>query len=101
MVDEEMISIVCYLVMPRFKTQIPQLSSSHPMDIHEKFHIVPEGNEGTKRAVMIGINYEGQEGELSGCQNDVKHVSTEQRNGGFLCFCYVERISITRLSQLQ
>lgn len=46
------------------------------MDIHEKFHIVPEDNEGTKRAVMIGINYEGQEGELSGCHNDVKHVST-------------------------
>lgn len=45
------------------------------MDIHEKFHIVPEDNEGTKRAVMIGINYEGQEGELSGCHNDVKHVS--------------------------
>ena len=45
------------------------------MDIHEKFHIVPEGSEGTKRAVMIGINYEGQAGELSGCQNDVNHVS--------------------------
>ena len=45
------------------------------MDIHEKFHIVPEDSEGTKRAVMIGINYEGQAGELSGCQNDVQHVS--------------------------
>jgi len=55
-------------------SQIPQLSSSRPMDIHEKFHLVPEDSEGTKRAVMIGINYEGQAGELSGCQNDVKHM---------------------------
>ena len=33
--------------------------------------------QGTKRAVMIGINYVGQDGELSGCHNDVKHVSIE------------------------
>lgn len=55
-------------------SQIPQLSSSRPMDINEKFHLVPEEFEGTKRAVMIGINYVGQEGELSGCHNDVKHM---------------------------
>lgn len=44
--------------------------------MHEKFHVVPEGSVGTKRAVMIGINYVGQEGELSGCQNDVQNVSS-------------------------
>jgi len=42
--------------------------------MNEHFHVVPAGSEGTKRAVMIGINYVGQEGELSGCHNDVKHV---------------------------
>ena len=61
-----------------FSLQIPQLSSSRPMDIHEKFHIVPEGSEGTKRAVMIGINYVGQDGELSGCHNDVNNVSSHE-----------------------
>ena len=40
-------------------TQIPQLSSSRPLDIHTKFDIVPEHCKGTKRAVMIGINYTG------------------------------------------
>jgi len=45
------------------------------MDMNSHFHIVPEGSTGTRRAVMIGINYRGQEGELSGCQNDVKNVS--------------------------
>ena len=40
-----------------------------------KFEIVPENFSGTRRAVMIGINYVGQQGELSGCHNDVKNVS--------------------------
>ena len=39
------------------------------------FHIVPQGSNDVRRAVLIGINYTGQEGELSGCQNDVKNVS--------------------------
>lgn len=41
----------------------------------QTFHIVPDGSTGTRRAVMIGINYTGQDGELKGCQNDVKNVS--------------------------
>lgn len=57
-------------------SQIPQLSSSRPININEKFNIAPEGSEGTRRAVMIGINYTGQDGELSGCHNDVKNVSS-------------------------
>ena len=49
------------------------------MNINEKFHIVPDDAVGTKRAVMVGINYVGQEGELSGCHNDVKHVRSNQQ----------------------
>lgn len=55
-------------------TQIPQLSSSRPLDIHQSFNIVPANFTGTRRAVMIGINYTGQQGQLSGCHNDVKNM---------------------------
>jgi metacaspase-1 len=52
-------------------SQIPQLSSSKEMDIfHEDFYLVPPECTGTKRAVLIGINYFGQQGELTGCIND-------------------------------
>mmetsp|Transcript_4038 Transcript_4038/g.5802 ORF Transcript_4038/g.5802 Transcript_4038/m.5802 type:complete len:318 (-) Transcript_4038:207-1160(-) len=53
-------------------SQIPQLSASRPIDIKEKFDLVPDNIAGTKRAVMIGINYVGDNpGELRGCHNDV------------------------------
>lgn len=55
-------------------TQIPQLSSSRPMDISTKFDISQPDFNGTKRAVMIGINYIGQDGELRGCHNDVLNM---------------------------
>lgn len=55
-------------------TQIPQLSSSRTMSVNTKFDFTPEGSTGTKRAVMIGINYIGQNGELSGCHNDVLNM---------------------------
>jgi len=45
-------------------TQIPQLTSSRPLDIHHKFALVPDNFSGTKRAVLIGINYQGQNGTL-------------------------------------
>ena len=51
-------------------SQIPQLSSTHPIDMNTKFEIVPEGLTGRRRAVIIGINYKGQKGELRGCHND-------------------------------
>jgi len=54
--------------------QIPQLSSSRPMDIETRFDLTPENFSGTKRAVLIGINYVGQSGELSGCHNDVLNI---------------------------
>lgn len=55
-------------------TQIPQLSASRKMDVNEKFVVVPQGFRGTKRAVLIGINYVGQQGQLSGCHNDVGNI---------------------------
>ncbi len=54
--------------------QIPQLSSSHSLDVDTPFDLSPEDFSGTKRAVMIGINYVGQAGELAGCHNDVLNM---------------------------
>ncbi len=55
-------------------TQIPQLSSSRELNVDTKFDITPDGFSGTKRAVLIGINYVGQQGELAGCHNDVLNM---------------------------
>lgn len=55
-------------------SQIPQLSSSRMMDVDTLFDISHPDYEGTKRAVMIGINYVGQSGELAGCHNDVLNM---------------------------
>jgi hypothetical protein len=56
-------------------SQIPQLSSSRELDVDTKFDLTPEGDfNGTKRAVLIGINYVGQSGELAGCHNDVLNI---------------------------
>jgi len=50
--------------------QIPQLTSSRSLDVgRTPFHLV--GGSGQRRAVLVGINYRGQSGELSGCHNDV------------------------------
>jgi hypothetical protein len=54
-------------------TQIPQLSASRKMNVQEGFEIVPSGC-GTKRAILVGINYVGQQGQLSGCHNDVGNI---------------------------
>jgi len=55
-------------------SQVPQLSSSRIIDVNDPMVICnPQG--GTKRAVLIGINYVGQNGELSGCHNDVLNIS--------------------------
>ena len=56
-------------------TQIPQLSSSRPLDVESPFEIVPPDATGTKRALLIGINYVGHSsGVLSGCHNDVLNM---------------------------
>ena len=57
--------------------QIPQLSSSRMLDVNHKFEIVPPETieaRGARRAVLIGINYVGQQGQLSGCHNDVNNI---------------------------
>ncbi|KAL1495267.1 hypothetical protein AB1Y20_017127 [Prymnesium parvum] len=51
-------------------TQLPQLSSSRQLQLNEPFSVVGGGG-GKKRALLIGINYVGQQGELRGCHNDV------------------------------
>ena len=53
--------------------QIPQLTSSRPLDVQATpFDL--GGHTGTKRALLIGINYNGQDGELRGCHNDVYNM---------------------------
>lgn len=57
--------------------QIPQLSSSRMIDVNHQFEIIPQqsiSSKGARRAVLIGINYVGQQGQLSGCHNDVKNI---------------------------
>lgn len=54
--------------------QIPQLSSSRMLDVSNPFEIVPQQSQGRRRAVLIGINYEGQQGQLSGCHNDANNI---------------------------
>jgi hypothetical protein len=50
--------------------QVPQLTASQPIDLNHKFDLVPDGATGTRRALLIGINYVGHEqGVLSGCHN--------------------------------
>ena len=44
------------------------------MDVETTFDISHPDFPGTKRAVMIGINYVGQQGELAGCHNDVLNM---------------------------
>lgn len=56
--------------------QVPQLCSSRMMDVNNQFEIVPAESQGHRRAVLIGINYEGQQGQLSGCHNDVKNIKS-------------------------
>eukprot|EP00992_Anisonema_acinus_P013844 TRINITY_DN8965_c0_g1_i1.p1 TRINITY_DN8965_c0_g1~~TRINITY_DN8965_c0_g1_i1.p1 ORF type:complete len:781 (+),score=151.26 TRINITY_DN8965_c0_g1_i1:53-2395(+) len=51
-------------------TQIPQLSSSRDLDLESRFEIAADSG-GRRRALLVGINYVGQQGELRGCINDV------------------------------
>lgn len=54
--------------------QIPQLSSSEAFTIKDPFFIVPNESKGARRAVLVGINYVGQDGALTGCHNDVLNI---------------------------
>lgn len=53
--------------------QIPQLTSSRLVDMEKKMQIVPPGS-GRRRALLIGINYVGQQGALTACHNDVYNL---------------------------
>jgi hypothetical protein len=50
--------------------QVPELTSSRLIDVNKTMYIVPPGATGHRRAILIGINYTGQQGQLSGCHND-------------------------------
>ena len=56
-------------------SQIPQLSSSRPSNLDEKFTLLPPNFSGRRHAVLIGINYVGDNvGELEGSHNDVRRI---------------------------
>lgn len=74
-------------------TQTPQMTGSRPIELKTPFHIVPPGSRGARRALLIGINYTGQEGALTGCHNDVANMKAylmdvhgfEEHNIAILC----------------
>lgn len=58
-------------------TQIPQFTTSKPIDVNAKFDLVPDDSTGTRRALFFGLNYVGHEvGQLSGCHNDCLNMKT-------------------------
>ena len=63
-------------------TQVPQLASSKPIDLTAQFDLTP-GNNRPKKALFIGINYIGQQGELNGCHNDVIQMKQFIETQGF------------------
>lgn len=64
--------------------QIPQLSSGDPMDVRTgKCTFTNPNPNGRYRSLLIGINYVGQQGELSGCHNDVDLVKGFIESQGF------------------
>lgn len=63
------------VLMEKGFDQIPQLSASRLLDANSRFEIVPaDSTPKKKRAILIGINYVGQNGELNGCHNDVHNI---------------------------
>lgn len=63
------------LTLPYFYAFCAQITSSHAIDVNTTFDLVPNEATGTRRALLIGINYEGHSpGQLSGCHNDVKNM---------------------------
>ena len=45
---------------------------------------------GNRKALLIGINYFGQEGELKGCINDVKNIKSMIADHGFTGETFLE-----------
>lgn len=59
--------------------QTPTLTSSRPIRADTPLQIVPPGS-GRRRALLIGINYVGQSGELTACHNDCNHLKEYLEN---------------------
>lgn len=55
-------------------TPVPQMTASRPLVAARPFYIVPPGYTGRRRALIIGINYTGQSGQLRAPQNDAHNV---------------------------
>lgn len=53
---------------------VPQFSSSRPLDKPRSFHVVPPGFSGRRRALLIGVNFMGQKGQLRAPHNDCHNV---------------------------
>ena len=63
------------ILLTKGYSQIPQLSSSRKLRLAvDTFSVTHPHHspESTRRALLIGINYVGQTGELRGCHNDVE-----------------------------
>lgn len=52
--------------------------------------IAEENSKSLKRALLIGINYFGQDSELSGCQNDIANMKTYLRKCGYREFVVLQ-----------
>eukprot|EP00756_Hemistasia_phaeocysticola_P018598 Hpha_TRINITY_DN15606_c1_g5::TRINITY_DN15606_c1_g5_i2::g.100743::m.100743 len=63
-------------------SQVPQLSTSKKTNLKEPF-AVASSSGGRKLAALVGINYRGQRGELSGCVNDVVAMKNYLVNCGY------------------
>lgn len=68
---EQVLNRMRVLLKNKGYSQVPQLTGSRKVELRAPFHVVPPGSNGVKRALLIGINYTGQEGALTGCHNDV------------------------------
>jgi hypothetical protein len=53
---------------------VPQMTASRPLTSNRPFYIVPPGYTGRRRALIIGVNYKGQKGELKAPQNDAHNI---------------------------
>jgi len=66
--------------------QIPELSTSRCVNLKEEFSAEHPNGNGKKKALLIGINYVGTEGELHGCVNDVAKMKKYLKEQGYKNF---------------
>jgi len=60
-------------------SQIPEISASRRVDLAETFEV----QGGQQKALLVGINYIGMQGELRGCCNDVASMKAFLEERGF------------------